>query len=166
MKVHAGMEQFSCSSQAVYLLILCTIVHITKTSTNTIIFFLWLQRQFNIFVINLRDTYKGKVATFRQVIDIHRTELQSKESYWNEMLEVHYKYLKRFLSYVLNGMTKKIKYKWETLFNIMLWFEVGFFFQSLAERNRRLLKEKKVLLIQNKVEIERLEKEKVFYKYL
>lgn len=42
----------------------------------------------------------------------------------------------------------------------------GFFFQSLAERNRRLLKEKKVLLIQNKVEIERLEKEKVFYKYL
>lgn len=30
MKVHAGMEQFSCSSQAVYLLILCTIVHITK----------------------------------------------------------------------------------------------------------------------------------------
>nr|XP_034326344.1 myosin-11 isoform X3 [Crassostrea gigas] len=76
------------------------------------------QRQFNIFVINLRDTYKGKVTTFRQVIDIHRTELQSKESYWNEMLE------------------------------------------SLAERNRRLLKEKKVLLIQNKVEIERLEKEK------
>ena len=47
-----------------------------------------IQRQFNIFVINLRETYKGKVATFRQVIDIHRTELQSKESYWNEMLEV------------------------------------------------------------------------------
>lgn len=67
----------------------------------------WLQRQFNIFVINLRDTYKGKVATFRQVIDIHRTELQSKESYWNEMLEVRYKYLKRFLSYILNGMTLK-----------------------------------------------------------
>ncbi|XP_062575781.1 myosin-11-like isoform X4 [Saccostrea cucullata] len=77
------------------------------------------QSQFNIFVINLREQYKGKVATFRQVIDIHRTELQSKESYWNEMLE------------------------------------------SLAERNRRLLKDKKVLLIQNKVEIERLEKEKV-----
>jgi hypothetical protein len=35
-----------------------------------------------------------------------------------------------------------------------------FYFQSLAERNRRLLKDKKVLLIQNKVEIERLEKEK------
>lgn len=162
------MEQFSCSSQVVYLLILCTCihVHISKHMYTTIIFFLWLQRQFNIFVINLRDTYKGKVATFRQVIDIHRTELQSKESYWNEMLEVHYKYLKQFLSYVLNGMTKKIKYKWETLLIIMLWFEVGFFFQSLAERNRRLLKEKKVLLIQNKVEIERLEKEKVFYKYL
>ncbi|XP_056022835.1 uncharacterized protein LOC125649969 isoform X2 [Ostrea edulis] len=77
------------------------------------------QRQFNIFVINLREQYKGKVTTFRQVIDVHRSELQSKESYWNEMLE------------------------------------------SLAERNRRLLKDKKVLLIQNKVEIERLEKEKV-----
>ncbi|KAL3866569.1 hypothetical protein ACJMK2_043857, partial [Sinanodonta woodiana] len=32
--------------------------------------------------------------------------------------------------------------------------------ESLAERNNRLLKEKKVLLIQNKTEIERLEKEK------
>lgn len=162
------MEQFSCSSQVVYLLILCTCihVHISKHMYTTIIFLLWLQRQFNIFVINLRDTYKGKVATFRQVIDIHRTELQSKESYWNEMLEVHYKYLKRFLSYVLNGMTKKnqVQMRNSLKHNVMVWG--GFFFQSLAERNRRLLKEKKVLLIQNKVEIERLEKEKVFYKYL
>ena len=35
------------------------------------------------------------------------------------------------------------------------------FFQSLSQRNKELMKEKKRLLIINKVEIERLEKEKV-----
>ncbi|XP_060074621.1 myosin-1B-like [Ylistrum balloti] len=77
------------------------------------------QSQFNIFVFALRDQYSNKVQTFKQVIDVHRVDLQNKEAYWNEMLA------------------------------------------SLAERNNRLLKDKKVLLIQNKVEIERLEKEKM-----
>ncbi|XP_033749240.1 myosin-9-like [Pecten maximus] len=77
------------------------------------------QSQFNIFVFTLRQQYSNKVHTFKQVIDIHRVDLQQKEAYWNEMLA------------------------------------------SLAERNNRLLKDKKVLLIQNKVEIERLEKEKM-----
>ncbi|XP_071110400.1 uncharacterized protein [Haliotis cracherodii] len=76
------------------------------------------QTQFNTFVLCLREQYSGKVTTFRQVIDIHRTELSKKEVYWNEVLA------------------------------------------SLTERNNRLLKDKKVLLIKNKVEIDRLEKEK------
>ncbi|XP_067665807.1 uncharacterized protein [Haliotis asinina] len=76
------------------------------------------QSQFNAFVLCLREQYSGKVTTFRQVIDIHRTELSKKEAYWNEVLA------------------------------------------SLTERNNRLLKDKKVLLIKNKVEIDRLEKEK------
>ncbi|KAK3096468.1 hypothetical protein FSP39_000498 [Pinctada imbricata] len=78
-----------------------------------------MKAQFNIFVLSLRKDYKDKVSTFRQVIDVHRAELDSKETYWNEMLE------------------------------------------SLAERNNRLLKEKKVLLMQNKETIERMEKEKI-----
>ncbi|XP_052100281.1 putative protein tag-278 isoform X1 [Mytilus californianus] len=77
------------------------------------------QSQFNTYVFFLRDQYSNKVKTFKQVIDVHRMDLQNKEQYWNEML------------------------------------------QSLAERNNKLLKDKKVLLIQNKVEIERLEREKV-----
>ena len=77
------------------------------------------QSQFNTYVFFLRDQYSTKVKTFKQVIDVHRLDLQSKEEYWNEML------------------------------------------QSLAERNNKLLRDKKVLLIQNKVEIERLEKEKI-----
>lgn len=77
------------------------------------------QSQFNTYVFFLRDQYSNKVKTFKQVIDVHRLDLQSKEEYWNEMLK------------------------------------------SLAERNNKLLRDKKVLLIQNKVEIERLEKEKI-----
>ncbi|XP_071166574.1 uncharacterized protein [Mytilus edulis] len=77
------------------------------------------QSQFNTYVFFLRDQYSNKVKTFKQVIDVHRMDLQNKEQYWNEML------------------------------------------QSLAERNNKLLKDKKVLLITNKVEIERLEREKV-----
>lgn len=36
----------------------------------------------------LRQQYSGKVATFRQVIEVHRLELQRKEAYWNETLKV------------------------------------------------------------------------------
>ncbi|XP_041465181.1 myosin-10-like [Lytechinus variegatus] len=76
------------------------------------------QDQFNVFVINLRSQYKEKVVTFRQVIEVHRKELDSHKSYWEQTLT------------------------------------------SLSQRNRELMKEKKRLLIINKVEIERLEKEK------
>ncbi|XP_030832352.1 calmodulin-binding carboxy-terminal kinesin isoform X2 [Strongylocentrotus purpuratus] len=77
------------------------------------------QDQFNGFVINLRSQYKDKVVTFRQVIEVHRKELGSHKSYWEQTL------------------------------------------MSLSQRNKELMKEKKRLLIINKVEIERLEKEKV-----
>ena len=40
------------------------------------------------------------------------------------------------------------------------------YLQSLAERNNRLLKEKKMLLMTNKTEIERLEKERVCSPYM
>ncbi|KAJ8304782.1 hypothetical protein KUTeg_018365 [Tegillarca granosa] len=76
------------------------------------------QSQFNTYIITLREHYSNKVQTFKQVIDIHRTDLDKKEAYWNEMLA------------------------------------------SLAERNNRLLRERKTLLIHSKEEIERLEKEK------
>ncbi len=38
---------------------------------------------------------------------------------------------------------------------------LGFVLQSLSTRNKQLLQDKKMLLIQNKVEFDRLEKEKV-----
>jgi hypothetical protein len=74
-----------------------------------------LQRQFNIFVINLREQYKGKVATFRQVIDVHRSELQSKESYWNEMLEVQVLYI------LSNIMQVENFYREFAVFKILSW---------------------------------------------
>ncbi|PVD19886.1 hypothetical protein C0Q70_20379 [Pomacea canaliculata] len=77
------------------------------------------QHQFNGFVMMLRQQYSGKVATFRQVIEVHRLELQRKEAYWNETLK------------------------------------------SLTEHNNRLLKDRKVLLIHSKEEIEKMNKEKV-----
>ncbi|XP_072167094.1 uncharacterized protein [Diadema setosum] len=76
------------------------------------------QDQFNVFVLSLRQQYKEKVVTFRQVIEVHRKELDSHKSYWEQTL------------------------------------------LSLSQRNKELMKEKKRLLIINKVEIERLEKEK------
>jgi hypothetical protein len=47
------------------------------------------QSQFNTYVFFLRDQYSTKVKTFKQVIDVHRLDLQSKEEYWNEMLQVY-----------------------------------------------------------------------------
>lgn len=76
------------------------------------------QVQFNGFVFMLRQQYTGKVATFRQVIELHRTELQQKEHYWTENLE------------------------------------------SLTERVNRLLKDRKILLISNREEVDKVEKEK------
>ncbi|XP_041373330.1 COP1-interactive protein 1-like [Gigantopelta aegis] len=76
------------------------------------------QSQFNLFVICLRHQYSDKVKTFRQVIDIHRHELEKKETYYKELIN------------------------------------------SLMERNKRLLQDKKILLVKNKVEIDRVEKEK------
>ncbi len=46
------------------------------------------QAQYNVFVFNLRDQYSKKVYTFRQVIEVHRIELQQKEQYWDEALAV------------------------------------------------------------------------------
>ncbi|KAK7484015.1 hypothetical protein BaRGS_00024750, partial [Batillaria attramentaria] len=76
------------------------------------------QVQFNGFVFMLRQQYTGKVATFRQVIELHRSELQQKEQYWTETL------------------------------------------QSLTERINRLLKDRKILLVNNREEVEKVEKEK------
>ncbi|XP_072039085.1 uncharacterized protein [Amphiura filiformis] len=76
------------------------------------------QAQFNVFVIGMRDQYKGKVKTFRQVIHIHQEDFGNHKTYWQEALN------------------------------------------SLNSRNKELMKDKKRLLVINKVEIERLEKEK------
>lgn len=41
-----------------------------------------------MFVLCIRDEYASKRQAFRQVIDIHKVELEKKEKYWNEMLTV------------------------------------------------------------------------------
>ncbi|KAK6179033.1 hypothetical protein SNE40_011481 [Patella caerulea] len=76
------------------------------------------QSQFNMFVLCLKQEYAGKVTTFKQVINVHRIELESKETYWKDV------------------------------------------FKSLTERNNKILKDKKVLLLKHKMEIDRLIKEK------
>ncbi|XP_064618815.1 myosin-9-like isoform X3 [Lineus longissimus] len=44
------------------------------------------QNQFNSFVLNLRGQYSTKVKTFRDVIDVHRQEVNQKQQYWEETL--------------------------------------------------------------------------------
>ena len=44
--------------------------------------------QFNQFVISIRDQYQSKISTFRQVIEIHRADLESKETFWKNSYEV------------------------------------------------------------------------------
>ena len=46
------------------------------------------QGQFNQFVITIRDQYQSKEATFRQVIEVHRAELEKSQSYWKNTVEV------------------------------------------------------------------------------
>jgi hypothetical protein len=46
------------------------------------------QGQFNQFVILIRDDYQSKISTFRQVIDIHRNDLEKKENFWKNSYEV------------------------------------------------------------------------------
>ncbi|XP_028399082.1 kinectin-like [Dendronephthya gigantea] len=75
--------------------------------------------QFNQYVISIRDQYQSKVATFRQVIEIHQADLENKESFWKNSYE------------------------------------------SLKEKNRTLLQEKRQLLLKNKDEFSRLEAEKI-----
>jgi hypothetical protein len=36
----------------------------------------------------MQQKYGHKVKTFRQVIEVHRMELQHKEDYWDEALQV------------------------------------------------------------------------------
>ena len=55
------------------------------------------QSQFNTFVLALRQQYGVKVKTFRQVIEVHRAELENKQSYWNEALTVISDKLHHFL---------------------------------------------------------------------
>ena len=43
-----------------------------------------------MFVLCMREEYTGKRKAFRQVIDIHKVELEKKEKYWNEMLMVNF----------------------------------------------------------------------------
>ena len=50
--------------------------------------FIFFQDQFNVFVLGLRTQYKDKVVTFRQVIEVHRKELDSHKSYWEQTLMV------------------------------------------------------------------------------
>ena len=46
------------------------------------------QGQFNQFVILIRDQYQSKISTFRQVIEVHRTDLENKENFWKNSYEV------------------------------------------------------------------------------
>ena len=41
-----------------------------------------------MFVLCMRQDYQEKRKTFRQIIDVHKAELEEKEKYWNEMLMV------------------------------------------------------------------------------
>ena len=41
-----------------------------------------------MFVLSLRGQYSNKVKTFRQVIEVHRLELNQKQQYWDEALVV------------------------------------------------------------------------------
>ena len=41
-----------------------------------------------MFVLCMRQDYIDKRKAFRQIIDVHKTELDEKERYWNEMLTV------------------------------------------------------------------------------
>ena len=47
-----------------------------------------VQKQFTVFVVGLRKTYKEKVQTFRHVIDVHQVELSQKQQYWDNALKV------------------------------------------------------------------------------
>ena len=51
--------------------------------------FVIFQQQFNMFVLCMRQDYIDKRKAFRQIIDVHKTELDEKERYWNEMLTVN-----------------------------------------------------------------------------
>ena len=55
-----------------------------KSTFDVLIF----QAQFNAFVLGLRFQYGNKVKTFRQVIEVHRIELNRKQDYWDEALAV------------------------------------------------------------------------------
>ena len=46
------------------------------------------QKQFTVFVMGLRHTYREKVMTFRRVIDVHRIEVTQKQQYWDNALMV------------------------------------------------------------------------------
>ena len=46
------------------------------------------QQQFNMFVLCMRQDYQEKRKAFRQIMDVHKVELEDKERYWNEMLKV------------------------------------------------------------------------------
>ena len=41
-----------------------------------------------MFILCMRQDYADKRKAFRQIIDVHKTELEEKERYWNEMLTV------------------------------------------------------------------------------
>lgn len=44
--------------------------------------------QFNQYVILIRDQYQSKIATFRQVIEIHQADLENKETFWKSSYDV------------------------------------------------------------------------------
>ena len=106
-----------------------------------------MQRQFNVFVVNLRQQYGVKVKTFRHVIELHRNELQQKQTHWDEALSVRAPFLDH--QHFLHSTTH------------LCIVCVHHSLQSLSSKNKQLLNDKKGLLIQNKVEIDRLGKEKV-----
>jgi hypothetical protein len=69
----------------------------------------WLQEQFNMFVLCIREEYAGKRNTFRKVIDAHKIELDKKEKYWNEMLQVLFLFVFIFIAFhitVFHNLTK------------------------------------------------------------
>ncbi|KAK3604681.1 hypothetical protein CHS0354_009292 [Potamilus streckersoni] len=86
--------------------------------------------------LQYKEIEKETQNQFNKFVLCLRGEYSGKVGTFRQVIDIHREELKRKENY---------------------WKEM---LESLAERNNRLLKEKKVLLIQNKTEIERLEKEK------
>lgn len=70
------------------------------------------QNQFNVFVLNLRKQFKNKVVTFRRVVEIHRKDLDQKQTYWTDSMQSLTKANKKLLNDKKSLLTQnKLLYK-------------------------------------------------------